>query len=80
MAKAKVAATEPKKRTGELRKDPPVASCCKGRTKSNPKEKESTAVEQLDPRFEGGLRRAAPFAHFAGTPQVGQLIQQAFRR
>ena len=69
VAKAKVA-TEPKKRTGELRIDPPGA-----KVKPNPaqgtKRTAETAVEDLDPRVEESPKKTGTFSHVPETPPAG---------
>ena len=69
VAKAKVA-TEPKKRTGELRIDPPGA-----KVKPNPaqgtKRTAETAVEDLDPRVEESPKKTSTFSYVPETPPAG---------
>ena len=69
VAKAKVA-TEPKKRTGELRIDPPGA-----KVKPNPaqgtKRTAETAVEDLDPRVDESPKKTETFSYVPETPPAG---------
>ena len=69
VAKAKVA-TVPKKRTGELKIDPPGS-----KVKPNPaqgtKRAAETAVEELDPRVEESPKKTSPFSYVPETPPAG---------
>ena len=69
VAKAKVA-TEPNKRTGELRIDPPGA-----KVKPNPaqgtKRTAETAVEDLDPRVEESPKKTGTLSYVPETPPAG---------